>query len=140
MRKKKPIRINESMLHKIIKESVKRVLRENESSAEQIWADEDKILRQNGLDPRLVHKLQGGERIPYYNDEMEDDDYTDYTDDYGIDVDTDTGDIRVWINGGEYDEQLDGCAVDYIKDLCDALKKGSSVEEAWYDMSYDWAL
>ena len=117
MRKKKPIRINESMLHKIIKESVKRVLRENESSAEQIWADEDKILRQNGLDPRLVHKLQGGERIPYYNDEMEDDDYTDYTDDYGIDVDTDTGDIRVWINGGEYDEQLDGCAVDYIKDM-----------------------
>lgn len=139
MRKKKPIRINESMLHKIIKESVKRVLRENESSAGQIWADEDKILRQNGLDPRLVHKLQGGKRIPYYNNEM-DDGYTDYTDDYGIDVDTDTGDIRVWINGGEYDEQIDGCAVDYIKDMCDALKKGSSVEEAWYDMSYNWAL
>ena len=29
MRKKNPIRINESMLHNIIKESVKRVLREN---------------------------------------------------------------------------------------------------------------
>ena len=36
MRKKKPIRVNESMLHKIIKESVKRVLRENESPAAQI--------------------------------------------------------------------------------------------------------
>ena len=67
MRKKNTIRINESMLHKIIKESVKRVLRENESPAGQIFNGENNILRQYGLDPRLVSKLNSPNTIPYRN-------------------------------------------------------------------------
>ena len=136
MRKKKPIRINESTLHKIIKESVKRVLRENESPAGQIFDEENRILRQYGLDPRLVDKLNSPDMIPYYNLDFEDD--TDYTDDFGIIADED-GDIRIYISGSEYSEREDGWVVDEVKDMCKDLKDGVSVEDIWYDLSYRWS-
>ena len=136
MRKKNPIRINESMLHKIIKESVKRVLRENESPAGQIFNGENNILRQYGLDPRLVSKLNSPNTIPYRNTYFEDE--VDYTDDFGIEADD--GDIRIHISGSEYSEREDGGVVDTVKDMCRDLKRGQSVEDIWYNLSFDWSL
>ena len=146
MRKKNPIRINESMLHNIIKESVKKVLRENERSTrcfrrrglnESYFDENDKILRQYGLDPQLVSKLNSPNTIPYRNTDFEDE--VDYTDDFGIEADDD-GDIRIHISGSEYSEREDGGVVDTVKDMCQKLKEGESVEDIWYGISFDWSL
>ena len=74
--------------------------------------------------------------FPYYNLDFEDD--TDYTDDFGITADED-GDIRIYISGSEYSEREDGWIVDEVKDICKYLKDGVSVENIWYDLSYRWS-
>lgn len=148
MRKKNPIRINEAMLHNIIKESVKNVLRENQRSVrcfrrrglnESYFDLNDKILRQYGLNPKLVEKLNSPDMIPYHNaDYVDEEDEVDYTNDFGIEADD--GDIRIHISGSEYSEREDGGVVDTVKDMCQKLKKGESVEDIWYGISFDWSL
>ncbi len=149
MRKKNTIRLNESTLKRIIKESVKRVLRESKRPIRQTRRrslnessyfdkEDEMILKQNGLDPKLVSALCSPEVIPIHNDEMEDG--IDYTDDFGIDIDTDDGDIRVYINAEGYFESESGCVVRTIKDMCEDLKKGQRPEDIWYDLSFNWAL
>ena len=118
---------------------MKRVLRENESPAGQIFDEENRILRQYGLDPRLVSKLNSPDMIPYHNADYEDEgDEVDYTNDFGIEADD--GDIRIHISGSEYSEREDGGVVDTVKGMCRDLRKGDSVEDIWYNLSYDWSL
>ena len=144
------IRLNESMLKRSIKESVKRVLRESKrpvrqtrrrSLNESAYFDKEEamILKQNGLDPRLVAELCRPDMIPVYNSDLEDE--FEYTDDYGIDVDTEDGTITIHINAEDYNsEEYPDLVIGNIQDMCDDLKKGMSPEDAWYDVSFAWAL
>ena len=144
------IRLNESMLKRIIKESVKRVLRESKRPVRQIRMrslnesayfdkEEEMILKQNGLDPRLVAELCSPDMIPISNSDMEDG--IDYTDDYGIDVDTEDGTITIHINAEDYNsEDYPDLVIGNIQDMCDDLKSGISPERAWYYVSHAWAL
>lgn len=144
------IRLNESMLKRIIKESVKRVLRESKSPIRQIRRrslnesvyfdkEEEMILKQNGLDPKLVSELCRPDMIPISNSDMEDG--IDYTDDYGIDVDTEDGTITIHINAEDYNsEDYPDLVIGNIQDMCDDLKSGISPERAWYYVSHAWSL
>lgn len=142
--RKNTIRLNESTLQRIIKESEKRVLRESKrpirrrSLNESVYFDkeDEMILKQNGLDPKLVLKLCSPEVIPMYDDEMEDN--TGYTDDFGIDVYD--GDIRIYINSEWHLESEEDRVVDTIQDMCEDLLEGERPEEIWYRVSYDWTL
>lgn len=144
------IRLNESMLKRIIKESVKRVLRESKRPIRQIRRrslnesayfdkEEEMILKQNGLDPRLVAELCSPDIIPVYNSDLEDE--YEYTDDYGIDVDTEDGTITIHINAADSNSEDDpDFVIRTIQDMCDDLKKGYSPEDAWRDVSFYWSL
>lgn len=144
------IRLNESMLKRIIKESVKRVLRESKRPVRQIRMrslnesayfdkEEEMILKQNGLNPKCVSALCRPDMIPIHNSDMEND--TDYTDDYGIDVDTEDGTIIIHINAEDYNSEDDpDFVIRTIQDMCQELKKGIRPEDIWYDVSYDWSL
>lgn len=146
------IRLNESMLKRIIKESVKRVLRESKRPVRQIrmrslnesaYFDKEKemILKQNGLDPRLVAELCRPDIIPVYNSDLVDEDEDDYTDDYGIDVDTEDGTITIHINAADYNSEDEPYfVIATIQDMCDSLKRGNSPEDAWHDVSFYWSL
>lgn len=137
---KKLIRLTEGDLHRIVRNSVKRVLRENKRSARRIrrrglyesYSDEkDEIFRQNGIDPALVAKLNSPEKIPIgcvYDD-------IDYTDDFGITADIYDDDIKIYIGGEEHSENEDGWVVDLVKDMCRDLKRGESPEEIWQSLS-----
>lgn len=145
---KRLIRLTEGDLHRIVRNSVKRVLRENKRSVrrngrrglyESYSDNEDEIFMQNGIDPRLVAKLNSPEAIPLCGELWEDDDKPEYTDEFGITADED-GDIRIYIEGSEYSENEDGVVVDTIKDMCRELKRGVSPEEIWQRLSFDWYL
>ena len=140
------------MLKRIIKESVKRVLRESKRPVRQIRMrslnesayfdkEEEMILKQNGLDPRLVAELCRPDIIPVYNSDLVDEEEDDYTDDYGIDVDTEDGTITIHINAADYNsEDYPDLVIGNIQDMCDDLKRGDSPEDAWYDVSFYWSL
>ena len=144
------IRLNESMLKRIIKESVKRVLRESKSPVRQtrrrslhesVYFDkeEEMILKQNGLNPKCVSALCRPDMIPIHNSDMEDG--IDYTDDYGIDVDTEDGTIIIHINAEDYNSEDDpDFVIRTIQDMCNDLKKGMRPKDIWYDVSHDWSL
>lgn len=145
---KRLIRLTEGDLHRIVRNSVKRVLRENKRSIRRIGRrglyesysdEEDEIFRQNGIDPRLVAKLNSPEEIQLSSAYDDDSGRPQYTDEFGIWAHED-GDIRIYIGGEEHSENEDGWVVDQIKDMCRDLKKGDTPEEIWHDVSFKWSL
>ena len=135
------IRLSESDLHRVIRESVKRVLRETHRKSrrnsiyESFGGNDIEILQQNGLNPQMVQKLVSPQQVPVYNS---DSDGPEWTNDFGISADN--GDIRVWVNGAEVNELGDGLAVETIEDMCHELNSGASVESIWYDLTRNWSL
>ena len=116
---KKRIRLTESDLHRIVKESVNRVLRES------IENDLDPmVLRQYGLNPNLVAKLANVNVFApdYYDDE-----------DNGIysvncQINTKNGELYIDAEGQSERGEI---AANYIKAMINAMKRGYSPEEAW---------
>lgn len=145
---KRLIRLTEGDLHRIVRNSVKRVLRENKRSTRRIGRrglhesysdEEDEIFMQNGIDPRLVSTLNSPEEIQLGSAYDDDSGRPQYTDEFGITADED-GDIRIYIGGEEHSENEDGWVVDLVKDMCRDLKRGKSPEKIWQGVSFDWSL
>ena len=126
---KRTIRLTESDLHRVIRESVKRVLKEStrrknrrKSIYESFGGNEVEILQQNGLNPQMVQKLVSPQQVPVYNSDL---DKAEWTNDFGISAHN--GDIRVWVNGEEVNELDDGLAVQTIEDMCHDLNSGKNM-------------
>ena len=144
---KRLIRLTEGDLHRIVRNSVKRVLRENKRSARRIrrrglyesYSDElDDVFRRHGLDPKLIAILNSPKEIPLCSEYDDDEGNPQYTDEFGITSDVDDDDIHMYIGGVDYYESKDGGVVDTIKGMCQDLKRGESPEEIWQDVSASW--
>ena len=98
------------------------------------FINEEDVLNHFGLNPKLVLSLSSLDEIPIYNDE--EDNRTQWTDDFYIDVDSENGNIHIHINGYDSYSSEDDSIIEEIKTMCDDVQSGCSLEDAWYNFTH----